>query len=358
MPVLCEINFLIELIIKLNILKYTVKNYNIKKISELKSEKLIAFYKKAFKERSNIIIDNYNWCYRKGYNSFEPIVLIIDEEIIGHAGLIPSELNINGKIYQFIWFTDFIILPEFRKKNYGQILTQEWMKICSTQITFCNDHSLKIFKKFRWGHNLSVKRVIKPINLFNNIPVLNYVKNNFINNIYKSYIRKKIYKVPLLSPKIIDNKTIKILTNAEKKINNDLSVFLVRDENWFTWRLMDCPYKENIRVFECDDNYIIVNIYKYKNLKRLNIIYYLFQNKKSHGVVDIVTKWSLENNIDFIWYSINDKNKDDKSLKTFSFLEKKLNFAFNSTETEIKEFLQNGIQNSQGIDSDIDFNSI
>ena len=40
-----------------------------------------------------------------------------------------------------------MVLPEFRKSGFGEQIIKEWMKICENKITFCNDLSLKIFKK-------------------------------------------------------------------------------------------------------------------------------------------------------------------------------------------------------------------
>ena len=90
-----------------------MKNFKIKKLSEIKHENLIEFYSKVFRERDKRLINNFQWCYRNGYNNLEPIVIEIEDQIPGHAGLIPVEFKINGKINLAIWFTDFVILPFF-----------------------------------------------------------------------------------------------------------------------------------------------------------------------------------------------------------------------------------------------------
>ncbi len=74
-----------------------MKNFKIKKLSEIKHENLIEFYSKVFRERDKRLINNFHWCYRNGYNNLEPIVIEIENQIIGHAGLIPVEFKINGK---------------------------------------------------------------------------------------------------------------------------------------------------------------------------------------------------------------------------------------------------------------------
>ena len=72
-----------------------MKNFKIKKLSEIKHENLIEFYSKVFRGRDKRLINNFQWCYRNGYNNLEPIVIEIENQIIGHAGLIPIEFKIN-----------------------------------------------------------------------------------------------------------------------------------------------------------------------------------------------------------------------------------------------------------------------
>ena len=45
-----------------------MKNFEIKKLSEIKHESLIEFYSKVFRERDKRLINNFQWCYRTGYN--------------------------------------------------------------------------------------------------------------------------------------------------------------------------------------------------------------------------------------------------------------------------------------------------
>ena len=89
-----------------------MKTYLIKKISEVKEKDLFEFYSKAFNTKKNSFILNYKWHYRLGYNEFEPIVIIVDDSIIGHAGLIPAEVLSQGRKFPAIWFIDFVDLPE------------------------------------------------------------------------------------------------------------------------------------------------------------------------------------------------------------------------------------------------------
>ena len=328
-----------------------MQNYIIKKISEVDNSQLFEFYKATFKNRHKSLINNLKWCYRIGHNKSEPIVLIIKNKLIGHAGLIPVDLSIEGSKKSAIWFTDLAILPEFQNKGFGQILTKEWMKICPTHITFCNNKSLKVFKKYGWQNNLDTKRFITPINYFKITPVVNKLGINFGDKVIRQFFKKRINIKSTIQPQNIDEKIIVNLANIEKKNDDNLAVKIIRDEEWFNWRLIECPFKREIFLFENNNNYIIAHIFNSNNLKRLNIVY-LHSEKSDSDILEQVFKWSLENNIDFMWYINNTKSNVDRKI-AFSF-KKSLNFAYNSFDKNIFNSLKNGLSNSQGIDSDIE----
>ena len=327
-----------------------MKNFKIKKLSEIKHEDLIEFYSKVFKERDKRLINNFQWCYRNKYNNLEPIVIESEKKIIGHAGLIPNELKINGKKELAIWFTDFVILPEFRDQGYGKILTTEWMKLCPFQITFCNDDSLRIFKKVGWKENLDFERIIVPINYLKLIPIIKRLKLNSIRKNFKNLFTRKINKYSNFRELSLLEKKISHLVNLDNKRNANKKVHVIRDENWFEWRLIKCPYKEDIHLFEYEDDVLVAHFIKKNNLNRLNVIY--CSSSSNSEIFKLLKLWCLNNDIDYIWY-VQNKHILDKKNHIFSS-KKKMNFAFFHSNNSLNQTLQNGI-NFQAIDSDNDY---
>ena len=92
--------------------------FHIKKISEIDKNKLLKFYQASFKYEKSIL-DDFAWRYRSGFNNFEPLVLIINNKICGHAGLISVDLKVEDKIEKAIWFTDFYVDSKYRTLGYG-----------------------------------------------------------------------------------------------------------------------------------------------------------------------------------------------------------------------------------------------
>ena len=184
------------------------------------------------------------------------------------------------------------------------------MKICPNQITYCNNNSLKIFKKLGWLDSKTSKRIALPVNYFKFIPIIK--KYNF-TVLEKFFLRKKENKlntIPLISPKLLIEEKNKIINFflSKKVISND-NLQILRDEDWFVWRFFDCPYNKNIYYFEYENNFTIVHIFKTNNIKRLNILYFFCSDSsKEDYLFLIIYKWALTNSIDLLWANSNDQN--------------------------------------------------
>jgi hypothetical protein len=335
-----------------------MQDYHIDLISNVKKEELHEFYNIAFQDRNKILINNWKWIYRSGYLNYEPILLLNNKKkIIGQAALIPAKISYKDIIYPAVWFVDFVILKEFRGKGLGEYLTKEWMKICPNQITYCNDNSLKIFKKLGWQDSKTSKRIAVPVNYFKFIPIIK--KYNF-TVLEKFFLRKKenkLNKIPLISPKLLikDKNKIINLFLSKKVISND-NLQILRDEDWFVWRFCDCPYNKNIYYFEYENNFTIVHIFKTNNIKRLNILYFFFSDSsKEDYLFLIIYKWALINSIDLLWANSNDQNFINKLKEFFKvILVKPLTFASYSSNELINKTLKKGISNIYAADSDND----
>ena len=237
--------------------------YKINKISEVAKDQLLNFYKTTYYPRHKSLTSNWHWWYRVGYNEFEPLVVSIDNKVIGQAAYLPTELNILRNKVPAIWFVDYAILPEFKGKGLGKIMYKEWMKICPNQMAICSDASLRVLKKFGWKDNSDTKRLARPINALNFLPVVKNLKLNFVNKTLRYLIKKKYSRNISISPyKIGDNfKIINDSLKLKKNSTNNEFASIVRDEKWLNWRLVECPYKKDIYFFEYKNNFAIVHIF-------------------------------------------------------------------------------------------------
>ena len=314
-----------------------MKKIHIKKISEINKDKLVEFYKKSFQFESGVI-ENFNWRYRLGFNHYEPIVLIIDDRICGHAGLIPAKIKINNIIHNAIWFTDFFINAHYRSKGYGKLLTEEWMKICPIQITFCNEDSLRVFKKYNWVNNKKFIRKVKFNNYLNIIPKF---ENTTYSNNYKD--------VENLQCLELSNSTINKIIEINDHNQIQQASGILRDKNWFKWRLIDCPYKKDIYILKIRDQYLVAHLRLKKNFKILNVIY--STSDITPEITNVLLKFLKKNKIDLFAFISNKKGFFDSLLPG----QKNLNFAFYSKDKNILNNLNKDFNDIQYIDSDLDY---
>jgi hypothetical protein len=335
-----------------------MEDYNIDLISNVKKEDLDKFYNIAFKDRNKILINNWKWIYRSGYLNYEPILLLNNKKkIIGQAALIPVKITFKNILYPAVWFVDFVILKEFRGKGLGEFLTKEWMKICPNQITYCNNSSLKIFKKLGWQSNDVSKRIGLPINYFKFIPIIKKYSFTLLEKIFLKTKESKLNTIPLISPKLlIDDKNKIINFFLNKKIIHDGNLQILRDEDWFVWRFFDNPFNKNIYYFEYENNFIIVHIFKTDSIKKLNILYFFcLDSSKEDYLFLIIYKWALTNSIDLLWANSSNEIFINKLKEFFKVLSiKPLTFASYSTTELINKTLKNGINNIYAADSDND----
>jgi len=298
-----------------------LEKYKINKISEVDINKLSNFYKKTYFERHKSLTKNWRWWYRVGLTESEPIILSLDDKVIGQAAYLPTELNIKGKKIPAIWFQDYAVLPEFKGKGLGKLLSKEWMKICPNQMAICSPDSLRVLKKLGWRDNFDTKRLAKPINLMKFIPVIKNLKLNFVNTSVRYFIKKKYNKNISINPYPIESnfKSLNEAFKLKKYQENTEFAQIIRDEQWLYWRLMECPYKKDIFFFEYKNNFSIVHVYSVKNIKRLNILY-TFHTESLHenALVMMIVKWAINNNIDLMWAINKGKEFDNIFPKIFN----------------------------------------
>ena len=328
--------------------------YKINKISEIATDQLSEFYKKTYYKRYKSLTSNWRWWYRVGYNELEPLILSVDNKVIGQAAYLPINLNILGNIVPAIWFVDYVVLPEFKGKGLGKILSKEWMKICPNQMAICSDDSLRVLKKLGWKDNYTTKRLARPISTLKFLPILKNLKLNFVNRTLRYFIKKKYSRNISINPyKISDNfKIIDDSFKLRKIVKNNEFAEIIRDEKWLHWRLIECPYKKDIYFFEYKNNFTIVHIFLIENIKKLNILYTYSADKLQENELFVqIINWSINNNIDLVWAVSRNTDFENIFPKIYN---RPLQFASWSSDEKIFKTLQNGLSNLQGIDTDND----
>ena len=327
----------------------------IKKISEIDSDKLFSFYKKIYPERFKSLTENWKWWYRVDKKFAEPIILLLDDKVIGQAAFLKNNIIVSNNKVPAIWFQDYAVLPEFMGHGLGKLLTKEWMKICPNQMAMCSPYSLRVLKKFRWNFNFETQRLIRPINYLKFLPIINKLNLNLMNSFLRFFIKRRFEdKINIKPYKLSENFNVISESFSQKKLPKASENYPIidRDNSWLHWRLMECPYKKDIYFFEYKNSFSIVHIYFVNKIKRLNILFtYSTEQYEEIRLYKLITSWAINNNIDYVWAV--HKNQDFKSIFP-KIHNKSLRFASWSSYSSIHSIMQSGFCDLQGIDSDIE----
>ena len=166
-------------------------------------------------------------------------------------------------------------------------------------------------------------------------------KSNFANT--------TINKLENLEILELNNDTINKIIDKDMSNISEKYIGVIRDYDWFQWRLIECPYKKNILIFKFKDIFLVAHLKEKNNFNSLNIIYSSEPINKE--IINIFYKFSKKNNIDYLAYISNKKRLTD-----FLFpWQRNLNFAFHSKDKFVSDSLKNKFNDIQFIDSDIDF---
>lgn len=322
-----------------------LNNIHFKKPSELTSSELNECFTKFYPKRSNFLIKNWKWLYRVKLFGIEPLIMMEKKETIGFAGSISVNAIKDNEVKKAKWFVDFIIDKKKRNNGLGKILTKEWMNDDLLSLTFCNNVSLKIFKKFGWMESTQVydsRLILNPLKL---IPVFKNFNIDFFRKLSSSSLSAK----NITPIKIKDNNDllIDLFNNHNKKNSNNIK-HIYRDDNWLNWRIFESPLINRYFLFKYQSSFLIIDHFFLNDTKRLSIIFSSFENDENKDfLINSLIVWSKQNKIDIIWHVF---MKDNFFKNKFLKKTTKLNFAYYQKNLkETQDFFD-----LQGLDGDSD----
>ena len=338
----------------------------IKRVNELKNEDIIKFIKKIYSKRSFKIFTIYNWLYQVNTNKVEKSIVAINKnKIIAHAGIIPFKLDLFGKKIKGSWFTDFIVQKEYQNKGIGKTLTKNWLNFEGIGVTFCNDNSFRVFKKFGWLSNFKLKVhyiLLRPFNhekIYSKLYYISYLLKllNFIFNLIVLLIikfkidNKDEFKINKLNFKH-GKKFIKV-----KTANNNFSTSL--DYDFLQWRFFKSPEINKYFFLEYKNKYF--SIAKKRKEKKFNHYLDILIVNKQENTKDFkqfllnILIWANDNKMSYVKI-LTSNNKFSKFLKkNFISVNSKPRFAYFSKNKSYLKMIEESNFNFQLFDSDFEF---
>ena len=198
-----------------------------------------------------------SWLHKGDSNRF---ALVLNNQIIGYYGIIPTIISNKGKLERAIWWNDLIISKEFRGYGYQNIIDDNIRNRPEIKLGFPNKFASKIHKKHGWVIKDSLKVMIFPISpsLISKKFSRNKFFSHFISFICKPFLKNALEYRPRwssrdLKPKLEYYKNIFYLNRGNCCTTN-------RDMNYFKDKYFDSPFFDDYLFYHCKKNER-VNIY-------------------------------------------------------------------------------------------------
>lgn len=328
---------------------------DIRNASTIEHGAMSRFYTEAFPNRAAFLSEHWRWLYRLGrFPGIEPLVLVSGERVVGQAGVIPVMLSRLGKTAPAMWFVDFSILPEFQGKGHGKALTEAWMAQCPDRITFCNDRSIEVFRKFGWKERFDSSSLTRPVEL--SAPFARRwgapgeLLGSALSGPARAWLRVRSLGAPALtvSPLPLDAGGL-----AERLDAPSGEPRVVRDADWVRWRLLENPRRAELFLAEAGGINAVFRLFDSLGRKRAHLLHVGPGAAPARAeMLKAFARWALERGADDLWLATSDEALLGAGAPLFA-RRSPLRFAWHSSDGAVMEALTRPLT-TQGIDSDHD----
>lgn len=325
------------------------------KATEIEFAEMGRFYREAFPERGDFLAEHWRWLYRVGrFPGIEPLVLVDGGCVVGQAGVIPVMLARLGKTAPAMWFIDFKLLDAYQGKGHGKALTEAWMAQCSDRITFCNDRSIEVFRKFGWKERFDSSALTRPISL--SAPMRRRwgaaggVVGAVLSGPARAWLRVRTLGAPALTtaPLPLDAGGL-----AERLDTATDEPRVVRDADWVRWRLLENPRRAELVLAEAGGVSAVFRLFDSLGRKRAHLLHVGPGAAPARaGLIKAFVRWALDQNADDLWMAANEEALIAAGEPLFA-RRSALRFAWHSSDGAVADALAKPLP-TQGIDSDHD----
>lgn len=313
------------------------------------------FYSDAFPDRGEFLAKHWRWLYRVGrFPGIEPLVLVEDERVVGHAGVIPLTISRLGREATAIWFVDFKILPEFQGQGHGKALTEAWMALCPDRVTFCNERSIQVFRKFGWKERSDASVLTQPLELsgpMGRFGAVGSTAGRVLNGGWLALQRMRTSDAPALEAKPLPLDAGGLTERLGDPAASGMRI--VRDTEWFKWRLLENPRRDEHVLASAGGVSAVFRLFVSLGRRRAHLLHIgPGPGPARAGMVKAFARWALDKNADDAWAA----TSEPELLKACApYLQRRhaLRFAWHSSDAAVASALAGPLP-TQGIDSDHD----
>ena len=343
--------------------------FRVKPAVKVKQETLFDFYKKAYPNRYQKLIQVWRWMYGTDYNNGKtPLVVTYKNRVIAHAGTIPFNVFVNGKIYTATWYIDLKVLSEYRRMGVASLIELEFMKLSEISVGLgYNRPAFLLHQKLGWklGHDYNF--IYFPLRLLDMPFIRRYHSllrhkevSSVLNKIHGFFVRALYSQNALPSNSIALLKASK--SNIKEHFNTALSPVdegdVLRDDDYYNWRIIKSPDNNAYRIFKIDkkDVSLLIKFNLFNIHKSIDILY-ISDIKKIKEVIAVISSlaiWASKNNFSFIRQLSPKGPLLDNIKRKLLPIYKNPGFVIYTKDPSLLSKLEKTIWNWQGLDSDFE----
>jgi hypothetical protein len=221
------------------------------------------FYRESFPGRS--LEQRWPWLYRTAFpGSPFPLLMRDGARTVAHAGGIPFVLCLGEREYRAAWFVDFVVTPGLQRRGLGSRLTRAWMDASEIGVTFCNDRSMAVFKRFEWIESFDTSLHTLWIRPFDHrrAAVLGAAArtagNRLAAPIWHGLLGRYASGDPRLEP-LAPGAGRAFVEAGGGPPGDDVAV-PVRDAEYWSWRVEDSPERDRYRLYREGDVTFLIKL--------------------------------------------------------------------------------------------------
>ncbi len=221
------------------------------------------FYRESFPGRS--LAQRWPWLYRTAFpGSPFPLLMRDGERTVAHAGGIPFALGLGGHEYRAAWFVDFVVSPDLQGRGLGSRLTRAWMDASEIGVTFCNDRSMAVFRRFEWIESFDTRLHTLWLRPFDHrraavLPTwARSAGNRLAAPVWHGLLRPYASGEPRLEP--LSAGDGRALVETGRAALGDDAAVPVRDPAYWSWRVEESPERDRYRLYREGDVTLLIKL--------------------------------------------------------------------------------------------------
>jgi len=328
--------------------------------------RLTEFYRQMYRGRETKLEKIWKWLYRsETFFNDAPLVIELDSKIVGHAGMIPFNATVNKRLIVCCWFVDFAIMDDYQRQGLGHLLTNKWMEYPDLCVTFCNNKSIGVFRKYGWTETLSMNihyEWIQPFdhNRFHKTTSGNNLLFSWLNKLCRAIVVVAFRHGQYISKHLIDEPIDE--TNIQRFVNDNVklkSTRVIRDLEYLRWRLLSSPNSKDYKVLKLHGKELVIvkSCLTKSKVRQLDVLLFsselsgLERNTIARGVV----LWAAKKGYSLVRYGTSDSSPSWPLTSSIFSRKQTPIFAYWTNDENLRTNIQIHKFDWQLIDSDFEF---